>query len=618
MSPSIQSRGSDPGVRPLTAIPIYDSDPAKTAGKLSSYPGWYRVCSTAGRLRLVIFSAAAPAQVDHLLSRLAIDLPEVTLTGVLYETERPGLTLRRRLWRVLKLLHDLQFLAFLWHKVTSGIERVLQAALDEALRFIHAAPRHPNPPPPSLDTVISKWTARGVPFHVTADAHAPDSLRFVEGLNADIGLIYGTRILKPVLYSIPRRGSINIHKHKLPDYRGGGAPGLWALRDGCAVQTITVHRVVQQVDAGAVLMERAFPIEPFDTLDSLQLKSDVTGMDLIVDVLRAEYLGRSIERPQPAGGRVYKGLQPHQVHAIERNVRSSRVRWRPAYSRPSAKLLVRLFLLPLLAFRNHQRRRARRFPVIILFHHLVCDRPKHMGIPTAQYARHVRYLKRHYRIVPLPEAVALLQRGEVDVPTVVLTLDDGYAENLTGLRAVAECEGVPVTICVCTRHVSDRSELAHDLTRSERGFASMGWSDVRFLDRHGVTIASHTRTHFNCGSGDYATLAAEIASSKSDLESELGHPIEVFAFPKGRPENISPLAHQIAVQNYPVVMSAAGGSNTGPLTFPMHLRRFSHPDSLLELELQLQEILDRPPSVIAMPPMVSPHADSPALGAGTS
>jgi len=213
--------------------------------------------------------------------------------------------------------------------------------------------------------------------------------------------------------------------------------------------------------------------------------------------------------------------------------------------------------------------------------------------------------------------------GGIELPEekhdhVVLTLDDGYAENLTGLRAVAECEGVPVTICVCTRHVSDRSELAHDLTRSERGFASMGWSDVRFLDRHGVTIASHTRTHFNCGSGDYATLAAEIASSKSDLESELGHPIEVFAFPKGRPENISPLAHQIAVHNYPVVMSAAGGSNTGPLTFPMHLRRFSHPDSLLELELQLQEILDRPPSVIAMPPMVSPHADSPALGAGTS
>ena len=569
-------------------------------------------------MRLVIYSSAAPHRLDHLLSRLAIDLPEITLAGVLYETERPGLGPARRLWRVLKLLHDLQFLAFLWHKASVAAARIVQAVADKALRLVHAGPRHPNPPSPSLDTVVSTWTARGVKFQVTRDAHAPESLRFVEGLDADIGLIYATRILRPPLYSIPRRGSINIHKHKLPDYRGSGAPGLWELRDECPAQTITVHRVVQQVDAGAVLMERAFPIEPFDTLESLQLKSDVIGVDLIIEVLRDEYLGRLVERPQPAGGRVYKGLQPHQVYALERSIRASRRRWRPAYSRPSAKLLARLLLLPLLAVRNHQRRRARRFPIIILFHHLVCDRPKHMGIPTAQYARHVAYLKRHYRIVSLPQAVDLLQRGEVDVPTVVLTLDDGYAENLTGLRAVAECEGVPVTICVCTRHVSDRSELAHDLTRSERGFASMGWTDVRYLDRHGVTIASHTRTHFNCGSGDYATLAAEIASSKCDLESELGHPVEVFAFPMGRPENISTLAHQIALQNYPVVMSAAGGSNTGPMKLPMHLRRFSHPDSLLELELQLQEVLDRPPSVIAMPPMVTPHADTPALGAGTT
>ena len=66
------------------------------------------------------------------------------------------------------------------------------------------------------------------------------------------------------------------------------------------------------------------------------------------------------------------------------------------------------------------------------------------------------------------------------------------------------------------------------------------------------------------------------------------------------------------MQNYPVVMSAAGGSNLGPMTFPIHLRRSSHPDSLLELEMQLQEILDRPPSVISMLPIVTPHENSSA------
>jgi hypothetical protein len=52
-------------------------------------------------------------------------------------------------------------------------------------------------------------------------------------------------------------------------------------------------------------------------------------------------------------------------------------------------------------------------------------------------------------------------------------------------------------------------------------------------------------------------------------------------------------------------MSAAGGPNLGPIAFPAELRRYSHPDSLLELEMQLQQILD--PAV----PMRPVHKDVP-------
>ena len=469
------------------------------------------------------------------------------------------------------------------------------------LRFIHAAPADPNGPARSLEQVVAEWRARGIAFEVARDVHADQSLAFVRRLNADIGLIYGTRILKPALFTIPRRGTINIHKHKLPDYRGSGAPGIWELQDGRTEQTVTVHRVIEHVDAGALVGERSFSIEPFDTLESVQLKADVIGVDLIVDVLRDEYSGRSVERPQPAGGRLFKGWQPHQVDAVERRIRASRPRWRPGSSRPRAKLLARLVLLPALAVRNHRRRRAKRFPVLVLYHHLTCDRPKHMGLPTAEFARHVRYLKRHYRIVSLSDAVAMLRRGEVDAPTVVLTLDDGYADNFIGLRAIVEAEAVPVALCVCTQHVTEQSELAHDVARGERGFASMGWEQVRYLDRHGVSIASHTCTHFDCGSQDYALLTAEIVESKRELESRLEHAVDAFAFPKGKPSNISPPAYHIARQHYGIVMSAAGGPNLPPLEAPTELRRYSHPDSLLELELQLQEILDRP-----VPPMPVP------------
>jgi len=544
--------------------------------------------------RLVVFSSMSPAVIDHLLWRLAIDLPEVTVVGVLYEWARPGLSSGRRVRRFVRLLREPDFVRYVAHRAWRALVTRALRGVDTALRVVHAAPPDPNGPPKSLEAVIDEWTAKGVAFHQTRDIHGEDSLAFVRSVVADIGLIYGTRILKPSLFTIPARGTINIHKHKLPDYRGSGAPGLWELQDARTEQTVTVHRVIEKVDAGAILGERTFPIEPFDTLDSVQLKADVVAVDLIVDVLRDEQLGRTVERVQLAGGRLFKGWQPHRVHAIERGIRASRTPWRPQLSRPRVKLLARLPLLPAVALRNRVRQRQRRFPLVVLYHHLTCDRPKHMSLPTAQFARHVRYLKKHYRIASLADAVAMLERGEVDAPTVVLTVDDGYADNFIGLRAIVETERIPITICVCTQHVADRSELAHDVARGERGFPSMGWPEVRYLDRHGVTIASHTRSHFDCGTDDYAALTDEIVRSRHELETELGHAVDSFAFPRGRPANISPVAYHIARQHFRIVMSAAGGANVPPLTTPMELRRYSHPATVLELELQVQELLDRP------------------------
>jgi peptidoglycan/xylan/chitin deacetylase (PgdA/CDA1 family) len=552
---------------------------------------------------------------DHLLWRLALDLPEVPVAGILYETERSTLSRGKRAWRFLRLLKEPDFRVYAASQIAAACKARAIGASDWFLRVLHAASREPNGPPLSLESFAERSRSRGIAFHMTRDLHDGGSLDFVRGLDADLGLIYGTRILKPALFTLPRRGSINIHKHRVPDYRGCGAPGIWELRDGRPDLTVTVHRVVAAVDAGGVLGERTIPIDPLDTLESVGMKADVVGVDLLIDVLRDESLGRSVERPQATGGELFRGYQPHRLHAIERRIRSRRPRWLPAYTRNRLKLLARTAALPFIALRNRRRRRQRRFPITVLYHHLTSDRPKFMSLPTAEFARHVRFLKRHYRIVSLHDAVAMLANDEVHEPTVVLTLDDGYAENFAGLRAIVELERVPVTICVCTQHVADRSELAHDVQRGERGFPSLGWEEVRYLDRHGVTIASHTRTHHDCGTGDYAELVAEIAGSRRDLETELGHRVDAFAFPKGKPRNVSPAAYRLALQHYSVVLSASAGENNGPFVSPGELRRYCHPDTIWELELQLQSLLDRPVAPLPMPLDAERVAGTPAAGA---
>ena len=543
------------------------------------------------KFRVVVFTSMPPAKVRLFLRRLNADLPEAEVCGILYEPARPALPLGRRLRRVGKYMRDPDFIRFATHKAGARVRSAGERALTRLLHAAHAT--HPNGAADSVEEFAAKCVARGVAFHIAADIHDEASLAFVASLEADLGVIYGTRILKPPLFTLPRLGSVNIHKHKVPDYRGSGAPGLWELRDGRSEQTVTVHRVTKDVDAGAVLCERSFPIGPLDTLASIGVKADLVGVECLIEAIRAECEGRPAEKPQPREGTVYKGFQPHQIWAVERDIRRRRQAFRPARGRSLPKLAARALAYPALCLRNRRRAREKSFPVVILYHHLIADRECLLGMPTENFLRQVRFLKEHYRVASLPEALAMLEKGEVEEPTVVLTFDDGYAENFLGLRAVAESEDIPVTFFVCTTYVTERMGFPHDIERGERGFPAHDWDEVRYLDRHGVTIGSHTRTHFDCGDGsDEARLHDEIAGSREDLRRELGHDVPYFAFPKGYPHNMSRPARAIAAETYPYVFSACGGVNYAPLEPHTILRRVSLPQSLFELELTLQSVLD--------------------------
>jgi peptidoglycan/xylan/chitin deacetylase (PgdA/CDA1 family) len=133
----------------------------------------------------------------------------------------------------------------------------------------------------------------------------------------------------------------------------------------------------------------------------------------------------------------------------------------------------------------------------------------------------------------------------------------------------------------------------HDKKWNLSNFFPLTWEQLKYLSRTGFEIGSHTRSHFNCGSTDRAALEREIAGSKADLEQQLGQPVEYFAFPWGQPENMSPEAVQLAQRTYAYFFSACGGVNfPSPNGSPRHLRRRNQCDTIWELELQLQSLLD--------------------------
>src|SRR6266849_467953 len=541
-------------------------------------------------LRVVIFTSVPPRQVARIVARVRRDASEAQIVGVLYERRPPKTLLQRMgIWR--KKMKRLVYWRYVLHRIFSAAEGRLSGLLDAVIRCMHAAPKWPNGKPGyGLDDLAATSKANGTEFFIARDIHSERALDFVRRTNPDLGLVFGTRILKPALFEIPTQGSINIHKRKVPDYRGGGAVGLWELLDDQKEIGVTVHRVEAKVDVGAVFRSALIPIEPFDDLESLALKADVVGSDLIVATIRDFANETATETPQSGPSKLFRSPTAEDLLQMKKKLAAKRESYDSSFRRPAWKLLLKslLYAAPL-ALRNWRRRRHGDFPVMILYHHLVSDRPHRFGVSTVYFLRQVNYLLRHYRVVSLSEAVELVRKGGVKMPTVAITFDDGYADNFVNLRAITEETGLPIGYFISTEHISNGHEFAHDQLFNEHRFPPNTWEQIEFLKRCGYEIGSHTRNHADCGSTDEEFLRHEIVGSGEDIQQRVG-PTAHFSFPFGLPRNISPPAAAIACASYKNVFSAYRGGNFHADARRI-LRRGNFPLTVWELELQLQSVL---------------------------
>lgn len=101
----------------------------------------------------------------------------------------------------------------------------------------------------------------GIPV-LKANRLGDEATAWARGLEADLGVIvaYGGLVREPLL-SLPDGGWINLHFSELPRWRGA-APVQRALQAGERRLGVTVFRLVEELDAGAVLTRDAKEFAP--------------------------------------------------------------------------------------------------------------------------------------------------------------------------------------------------------------------------------------------------------------------------------------------------------------------------------------------------------------------
>lgn len=138
------------------------------------------------------------------------------------------------------------------------------------------------------------------------------------------------QILKANLLDLPPLGCINVHGSLLPRGRGA-APIQAAILAGDMETGITIMKMDAGVDTGPILSQRAIPIDPQDTADSLTHKLSALGADLLLETLPHYMRGKLVPKTQPEAGVTYAPMLKKEdgrldfsqpALAVERRVRA--------------------------------------------------------------------------------------------------------------------------------------------------------------------------------------------------------------------------------------------------------------------------------------------------------
>ncbi len=234
----------------------------------------------------------------------------------------------------------------------------------------------------------------------------------------------------------------------------------------------------------------------------------------------------------------------------------------------------------------------------VLFFHRVREHPDPLlpGQTTAEpFERRMRWLCSRFRMLQLGEAVQRLARRSLPARAMCVTFDDGYADNLTVALPIMQRLGIPFTVFVCTGVLDGGArwnDRVIEAVRAARGQSlALGWlglgdlpvdaqaarrhalglilerlkylppaprlacvqrledecgvrghpslmldtAQLRRLAAAGVEIGAHTVTHPILAQLPADAARQEICQSKADLEARLARPVELFAYPNGRP-----------------------------------------------------------------------------------
>jgi peptidoglycan/xylan/chitin deacetylase (PgdA/CDA1 family)/glycosyltransferase involved in cell wall biosynthesis len=239
----------------------------------------------------------------------------------------------------------------------------------------------------------------------------------------------------------------------------------------------------------------------------------------------------------------------------------------------------------------------------ILMYHAVGapgEPPSQFVIPSARLAAQVAWLQRRgYLVISLREFLECQRQRILPPPrSVVITFDDGYADNYSTAVPILRRRDMAATIFLVAEHVGGTNQW--DAGGALAGRRLMSWPQIRELSGRSIEFGAHSSTHPRLTQVPAQQAAQEIASSRGRLEEELCSRVDVFAYPYG--DHDQSIQEEVRRAGFTAACSVDVGLNSATTPqFVLRRAEIQGTDSMLRFRLAVwfgdpEAIIRRRPS----------------------
>ncbi len=512
-----------------------------------------------------------------------LSIPEVEVSAILFDSDTQ--TLRRR-YRNLKRNIKREGWTYLLHRASGAIRGRLDdwassiTPHDEVRSLLRKAF------PEKFRSLDDLSQTSGIPLKKVGNLNSPEAASELGRLNVDLGIVLGTRVLKRSTFSVPRLGSINLHKGEVPQFRGM-PPGFWELYDGASTAGTTVHFVDDSLDTGDIVGESSLEVHRNDTPTTLRRKLDISGTELLTKVVR-EIASGEITRKKQVGLDLKPRTSPTREEWIRLHKRRG-LRLPDQGMGRAFKTFVYLGLFHSRIWHLVRALRIRSRGAILLYHRVndLCD--DCLTASCERFAEHLVLLRRYYCVLSSAELVKRVSLGtRLPDHTVAIHFDDCYRDVYTNAARLLHAASVPACAFVSSGFVDTQKKFAHDESKYPIPLENLTTSDLRGLRQLNLEIGSHTVSHPNLASCTPEQAHYEVTQSKKDLERLTGNPVLLFSYPYGKLLDVGSDTARIVEEAGYVAMFSAHGGYVGRETSLFDLPRFGIDDSFRGLEFLME------------------------------